>query len=76
MGGRIGIMMAMLYPEYLDKLILVDSTPLMSKKVEERFVIGLLYQRIGQLYLETLFAFHRVSINLLGMLNSETAPLF
>ena len=77
MGGRIGIMMAMLYPEYLDKLILVDSTPLMSKKVEERFVIGLLYQRIGQLSLFTLNSnFHRVSINLLGMLNSETAPLF
>jgi len=37
LGGRIGIMMAMLYPEYLDKLILVDSTPLMSKKVEERY---------------------------------------
>ena len=76
MGGRIGIMMAMLYPEYLDKLILVDSTPLMSKKVEERFVIRLLYQRIGQLLFTLYSNFHRVSINLLGMLNSETVPLF
>ena len=75
MGGRIGIMMAMLYPEYLDKLILVDSTPLMSKKVEERFVISLLYQIIGQLF-SPYSNFHRVSINFLGMVNSEMAPLF
>ena len=35
-GGRIGMMIAMLYPEMLDKLIVVDSTPLMSIKSQQR----------------------------------------
>jgi len=36
-GGRIGMMIAMLYPEILDKLIVVDSTPLMSDKSQQRY---------------------------------------
>ena len=36
LGGRIGMMIAMLYPEILDKLIVVDSTPLMSAKAQQR----------------------------------------
>lgn len=36
-GGRIGMMIAMLYPEMLDKLIVVDSTPLMSIKSQQRY---------------------------------------
>ena len=35
-GGRIGMMIAMLYPEMLDRLIVVDSTPLMSIKSQQR----------------------------------------
>lgn len=37
LGGRIGMMIAMLYPEILDKLIVVDSTPLMSIKATQRY---------------------------------------
>jgi len=37
LGGRIGMMIAMLYPEILDKLIVVDSTPLMSVKANQRY---------------------------------------
>merc|ERR1719510_1739383 len=37
LGGRIGMMIAMLYPEILDKLIVVDSTPLMSTKSQQRY---------------------------------------
>jgi len=36
-GGRIGMMIAMLYPEMLDQLIVVDSTPLMSIKSQQRY---------------------------------------
>ena len=36
LGGRIGMMVAMLYPEILDKLIVVDSTPLMNEKSQQR----------------------------------------
>jgi len=36
-GGRIGMMIAMLYPEMLDKLIVVYSTPLMSMKSQQRY---------------------------------------
>lgn len=38
LGGRIGMMIAMLYPEILDKLIVVDSTPLMSAKAQQRYL--------------------------------------
>lgn len=37
LGGRIGMMVAMLYPEILDKLIVVDSTPLMNEKSQQRY---------------------------------------
>jgi len=37
-GGRIGMMIAMLYPEMLDKLIVVDSTPLMTNKSQQRYL--------------------------------------